>query len=84
MINGKLIANTYAEVNKMFGDIIKVTPSSKVVGDMTLYMIANDLNSRRCFRSKKEISFPDSVIEFFKGELGTPQGGFPRKLQKKY
>ena len=77
------VANTYAEVNKMFGDIIKVTPSSKVVGDMTLYMVANDLKADDVLDPNKEISFPDSVIEFFKGELGTPQGGFPKKLQEK-
>ena len=78
-----LVAKTYAEVNKMFGDIIKVTPSSKVVGDMALYMIANDLRVNDIINSKKEINFPQSVIEFFKGELGTPYGGFPKALQKK-
>ena len=78
-----LIANKYAEVNKLFGDIVKVTPSSKIVGDMALYMIANDLSKEDILNSKKEISFPDSVIEFFKGEIGIPHGGFPKELQKK-
>ena len=78
-----LVANMYAEVNKMFGDIIKVTPSSKVVGDMALYMITNDLTPNDIIDPVKEISFPSSVIEFFKGEIGTPLGGFPEKLQKK-
>ena len=73
----------YAEVNKMFGDIIKVTPSSKVVGDMALYMITNDLSPEDVLDPKKEISFPLSVVEFFKGEIGIPIGGFPDKLQKK-
>ncbi len=78
-----LVANTYAEVNKLFGDIVKVTPSSKIVGDMALYMIANDLSKKDIIDPKKEISFPESVIEFFKGEIGIPHGGFPKELQKK-
>jgi pyruvate carboxylase len=78
-----LVANMYAEVNKMFGDIIKVTPSSKVVGDMALYMITNDLSPEDVLNPNKEISFPSSVVEFFKGEIGIPMGGFPEKLQKK-
>ena len=73
----------YAEVNKMFGDIIKVTPSSKVVGDMALSMITNDLSPEDVLDPNKEISFPSSVVEFFKGEIGIPSGGFPEKLQKK-
>ena len=79
-----LVANMYAKVNKMFGDIIKVTPSSKVVGDMALYMITNDLSPEDVLDPNKEISFPSSVVEFFKGEIGIPMGGFPEKLQKKY
>ena len=78
-----LVSNMYAEVNKMFGDIIKVTPSSKVVGDMALYMITNDLTAEDILDPNKEISFPLSVVEFFKGEIGIPLGGFPQKLQKK-
>ena len=77
------VANIYASVNKMFGDIIKVTPTSKIVGDMALYMITNDLSPKDILDSDKEISFPESVIEFFRGDLGTPIGGFPKKLQKK-
>ena len=73
----------YAEVNKMFGDIIKVTPSSKVVGDMALYMITNDFTPADVLDPNKEISFPSSVVEFFRGEIGIPLGGFPDKLQKK-
>ncbi|MDC1054745.1 pyruvate carboxylase, partial [Alphaproteobacteria bacterium] len=78
-----LVANMYAAVNKMFGDIIKVTPSSKVVGDMALYMITNDLSPEDILNPNKEISFPLSVVEFFKGEIGIPMGGFPENLQKK-
>ena len=77
------VATTYAEVNKMFGDIVKVTPSSKVVGDMALFMLANDFSSEDVQDPKKEILFPQSVIDFFKGELGTPKEGFPKELQKK-
>ena len=60
-----------------------MTPSSKIVGDMALYMIANDLTKEDILDPKKEISFPASVIEFFKGEIGIPHGGFPKDLQKK-
>jgi pyruvate carboxylase len=78
-----LVAKIYADVNKMFGDIIKVTPSSKVVGDMTLFMITNDLSVDEVLDPKKEITFPQSVVEFFRGDLGIPYGGFPKELQKK-
>ena len=78
-----MVANKYAEVNQLFGDIVKVTPSSKIVGDMALYMIANDLSKEDVLDPKKEISFPASVIEFFKGDIGIPHGGFPKELQKK-
>ena len=78
-----LVAKMYSDVNKMFGDIVKVTPSSKIVGDMALYMISNDLSVADVEDPNKKIIFPQSVIEFFKGELGVPYGGFPLKLQKK-
>ena len=77
------VAKTYSDVNQMFGDIIKVTPSSKVVGDMALYMITNDLTIKQVEDKNIDIVFPQSVIEFFKGELGIPLGGFPKNLQKK-
>jgi pyruvate carboxylase len=73
----------YAEVNKLFGDIVKVTPTSKVVGDMTLFMLANDLTPEKVLDPKKDIAFPDSIVEFFEGKLGQPPGGFPPELQKK-
>ena len=78
-----MVAKMYADVNSMFGDIVKVTPSSKIVGDMALYMIANDLSVDDVENSKIKLTFPQSVVEFFKGELGIPHGGFPQKLQKK-
>ena len=78
-----MVAKMYADVNSMFGDIVKVTPSSKIVGDMALYMIANDYTPKDVIDPNKEITFPQSVIDFFKGDLGTPHGGFPKNLQKK-
>ncbi len=77
------VAQTYADVNQMFGDIVKVTPSSKVVGDMTLAMVSAGLSRADVEDPDKDISFPDSVVGFFKGELGQPPGGFPKQLQAK-
>lgn len=76
------VTKMYGEVNKMFGDIVKVTPSSKVVGDMAQYMISNNLTVNDVMEKGDTISFPQSVISFFKGDLGQPVGGFPEKLQK--
>lgn len=76
------VTKMYSEVNKLFGDIVKVTPSSKVVGDMAQYMISNGLTAEDVLERGDSISFPQSVIGFFKGELGQPVGGFPAKLQK--
>ena len=72
----------YARVNLMFGDIVKVTPSSKVVGDMALFMVQNDLDEETVITRGQTIDFPDSVIELFQGYLGQPHGGFPQELQK--
>jgi pyruvate carboxylase len=77
------ITKTYAEVNRMFGDIVKVTPSSKVVGDMALFMVAGDLTREQVEDPKVEIAFPQSVVELFHGDIGQPPGGFPPALQKK-
>jgi pyruvate carboxylase len=76
------VKKTYAQVNTMFGDLIKVTPSSKVVGDMAIFMVTNNLTPEEVMERGHEISFPESVINFFRGDLGQPVGGFPRKLQK--
>jgi pyruvate carboxylase len=78
----EVIKEKYAEVNKLFGDIVKVTPSSKVVGDMAQFMVSKDLTAEDVMEKGDEISFPDSVIGFFRGDLGQPVGGFPEKLQK--
>lgn len=77
------IAQTYAQVNKIFGDIVKVTPTSKVVGDMTLFMISSGITIKDIISSETEIAFPESVIQFFKGNLGQPPSGFPKELQRK-
>ena len=76
------IKDMYATVNDMFGDIVKVTPSSKVVGDMAQYMVANDLTPQDVMARGEHISFPESVQQFFMGEIGQPEGGFPQQLQK--
>ena len=77
------IAETYATVNRLFGDIVKVTPSSKVVGDMALFMVANGLDADAVTDPDRELAFPESVVSFFRGELGIPPGGFPEALQAK-
>jgi pyruvate carboxylase len=77
------VAQTYADVNQMFGDIVKVTPSSKVVGDMALAMVSAGLKRADVEDLARDIAFPDSVVGFFAGDLGQPPGGFPAALQKK-
>ncbi|MFO0801679.1 MAG: biotin/lipoyl-containing protein [Gemmataceae bacterium] len=77
------VAKMYSEVNKLFGDIVKVTPTSKVVGDMALFMLANNLSPKDVLDSKREVAFPESVVEFFEGKLGQPPGGFPPALQQR-
>ena len=76
------IKKNYALVNELFGDIVKVTPSSKVVGDMAMFMTANDLSAEDIFEKGDALSFPESVIGFFKGDLGQPHGGFPSEFSK--
>ncbi len=75
------IKDNYKNVNQLFGDIVKVTPSSKVVGDMALFMTANNLTKEDVLDETKNHSFPASVIGFFNGDLGVPYGGFPEKLR---
>lgn len=76
------VKKSYALVNKMLGNIIKVTPSSKVVGDMAIFMVTNNLTPDDVLERGDSLSFPDSVIQFFRGDLGQPLGGFPKNLQK--
>ncbi|EGV44682.1 pyruvate carboxylase [Bizionia argentinensis JUB59] len=76
------VKKMYTEVNKMFGNLIKVTPSSKVVGDMAIFMVTNNLTPKDVMERGDEVSFPESVISFFRGDLGQPTGGFPKELQE--
>ena len=77
------VASAYAEVNRMFGDIIKVTPTSKVVGDLALVMVSGGLTRAEVESPDREIAFPESVIGLFRGELGRMPGGFPEALSRK-
>lgn len=71
----------YRAVNDMFGDVVKVTPSSKIIGDMALFMVQNNLDEKDIYERGEFMDFPASVIEFFQGDIGQPYGGFPEKLQ---
>lgn len=75
------VKKAYATVNRMFGDIVKVTPSSKVVGDMALFMVQNNLTEQDIYEKGERLDFPESVVQFFQGFLGQPPGGFPEKLR---
>ncbi|MRR37937.1 pyruvate carboxylase, partial [bacterium] len=72
----------YHKVNLLFGDIVKVTPSSKVVGDMAMFLVKNNLDVQDVFTQGSELAFPESVVGMFKGMLGQPYQGWPRELQK--
>jgi pyruvate carboxylase len=72
----------YAVVNEMLGDIVKVTPSSKVVGDLAIYMLTQNLTPEEILERGDEIQFPESVVGLFAGEIGYPEGGFPARLQE--
>jgi len=76
------IADTYAQVNQLFGDIVKVTPSSKVVGDLALFMVTNNLTATDILSPGRQHNFPKSVVEMMQGMLGFPEGGWPKVLQK--
>ena len=77
------VAQAYADVNRMFGDIVKVTPSSKVVGDMALMMVAQNLTPQQVTDPAVDVSFPDSVVDMMRGNLGQPPGGWPHAIQAK-
>ncbi|RXV66726.1 pyruvate carboxylase [Roseovarius sp. A46] len=77
------VARTYADVNQMFGDIVKVTPSSKVVGDMALMMVSQGLTRADVEDPGTDLAFPDSVIDMMRGNLGQPPGGFPETILRK-
>ncbi|MBT0956225.1 pyruvate carboxylase [Alphaproteobacteria bacterium KMM 3653] len=77
------VAQSYADVNQMFGDICKVTPTSKVVGDMALMMVSQGLTRADVEDPKRDVAFPDSVVDMMRGNLGQPPGGWPKAIQKK-
>jgi len=77
------VAQTYADVNRLFGDIVKVTPTSKVVGDMALSMVAAEITAMDVADPAKDVAFPESVVQLFRGDLGQPPGGWPKALQAK-
>jgi pyruvate carboxylase len=77
------VAQAYADVNQMFGDIVKVTPSSKVVGDMALMMVSQGLSRAQVEDPKTDVAFPESVVDMLKGNLGQPPGGWPAGILKK-
>ncbi len=76
------VCKVYAEVNRMFGDIVKVTPTSKAVGDMALFMVAGNLAADDVINAERDIAPPASVIDLLSGMMGQPPGGFPEKVQK--
>jgi pyruvate carboxylase len=77
------IAQTYADVNQMFGDVVKVTPIAKTVGDLTLMMVSQGLSCEDVLKPDTEVSFPDSVISLMGGDVGQTPGGFPKDIVKK-
>ncbi|HIT73190.1 MAG TPA: pyruvate carboxylase [Candidatus Fimicola cottocaccae] len=76
------IKQLYKEANDLLGNIVKVTPSSKVVGDLAIFMSKNELNKDNILTKGKDLSYPDSVVDYFSGNIGQPDGGFPEELQK--
>lgn len=80
--NFEEIKQLYKEANHLLGNIVKVTPSSKVVGDFAIFMFKNGLNAQNILTEGRELSYPDSVVEYFQGMIGQPEGGFPEELQR--
>lgn len=78
----KEVKEKYMEANLLLGDIVKVTPSSKVVGDMAIFMVQNGLNRENIYEKGKDLAYPNSVVDYFRGMIGQPEGGFDPKLQQ--
>ena len=76
------VREMYKKLNIMLGDIVKVTPSSKMVGDLAIFMVQNRLTPENILEKGEALTFPDSVVSYFKGMMGQPEGGFPPELQK--
>ncbi|MAG71792.1 MAG: pyruvate carboxylase [Vicinamibacterales bacterium] len=77
------ICRAYEDANRLLGDVIKVTPSSKAIGDLALYLVTNNLSADAILTSERELAFPDSVVELVAGGLGQPHGGFPPKVRQR-
>jgi pyruvate carboxylase len=77
------VCQMYADVNQLFGDIVKVTPTSKAVGDMALFLVANGLTTEDVLSGEREISYPESVLDLISGRMGQPMGGFPKKVKQR-
>lgn len=77
------VVRMYADVNQLFGDIVKVTPSSKAVGDMALFLVANNLSTDDVLDPNRELAYPESVVDLISGRMGQPPGGFPAKVKKR-
>lgn len=76
------VCHVYAEVNQLLGDIVKVTPTSKAVGDMALFLVANELSCEDLVKGDRDLAFPESVLDLVSGRMGQTPGGFPEKIQK--
>ncbi len=77
------VCQAYAEVNQLLGDIVKVTPTSKAVGDLALFLVTNNLTADSLVDGKRELAFPESVVDLLAGRMGQPPGGFPEKIKKR-
>ncbi len=80
--NFEEIKHLYKDANDLLGNIVKVTPSSKAVGDMAIFMFKNGLTKENILEAGKDLSYPDSIVDYFKGMIGRPDGGFPEELQR--
>ena len=76
------ICRMYAQVNQMLGDIVKVTPTSKAVGDLALFLVGNNLSTEDVLKGERELTFPQSVVDLLDGSMGLPKGGFPAKVSR--
>jgi pyruvate carboxylase len=77
------VRRVYAEVNDLLGDIVKVTPTSKSVGDLALFLVANNLSAQDILDESREIAFPESVLDLVSGRMGQPPGGFPKRVRQR-
>ena len=77
------VRRLYAEVNQLLGDIVKVTPTSKSVGDLALFLVTNNLSTEDMLDESREFAFPESVIDLVSGRMGQPPGGFPKRVRQR-